>query len=104
MECLRSRVKDVEFSRSEIIIREGKGAKDRVTMLPQTLVAPLREHLNRVQQLHRQDLAEGFGETWLPYALARKYPNANKDWGWQYVFPSRQRSTDPLRHHPPPSR
>ncbi|RZT09454.1 integron integrase [Duganella sp. CF402] len=104
MECLRLRVKDVEFTRNEIIIREGKGAKDRVTMLPQTLVAPLREHLHRVQLLHQQDLAEGFGETWLPYALERKYPNANKDWGWQYVFPSRQRSTDPRsgvtrRHH-----
>jgi integrase len=73
-------------------------------MLPQTLVAPLREHLHRVQLLHQQDLAEGFGETWLPYALERKYPNANKDWGWQYVFPSKQRSIDPRsgvirRHH-----
>jgi len=104
MECLRLRVKDVEFTRGEIIIREGKGAKDRVTMLPQTLVTPLREHLCRVQLLHQQDLAEGFGETWLPYALARKYPNANKEWSWQYVFPSKQRSTDPRsgiirRHH-----
>lgn len=86
MECLRLRVKDIEFTRSEIIIREGKGAKDRVTMLPQTLVTPLREHLHRVQLLHQQDLAEGFGETWLPYALARKYPNANKEWGWQYAL------------------
>jgi len=66
MECLRLRVKDVEFARSEIIIREGKGAKDRVTMLPQTLAEPLREHLHRVQLLHQQDLEEGFGETWLP--------------------------------------
>lgn len=104
MEALRLRVKDVEFSRGEILVREGKGFKDRVTMLPSTVAEPLKAHLDQVRDLHMQDLAEGFGEVYLPYALDRKYPNAGREWGWQYVFPSKNRSVDPRsgevrRHH-----
>lgn len=104
MECLRLRVKDVDFDYHEILVRDGKGQKDRATMLPDSLTGPLREQLERVRILHRQDLAEGFGEVYLPYALERKYPNAGHEWGWQYVFPSKQRSVDPRsgktrRHH-----
>ena len=95
MECLRLRVKDVDFARGEIIIREGKGAKDRVTMLPALLVAPLTQHLTRVKLLHDSDLRAGYGDVYLPFALARKYPNAGREWGWQYVFPSSKRSVDP---------
>ena len=95
MECLRLRVKDVEFTRREILIRDGKGFKDRVTMLPAALVTPLQDHLIRVRSLHMQDLAAGFGAVYLPYALERKYPNAARDWGWQYVFPSAKLSVDP---------
>ena len=95
MECLRLRVKDVDFARSEIVIREGKGAKDRVTMLPASLVAPLTQHLARVKLLHDSDLRAGYGDVYLPFALARKYPNAGREWGWQYVFPSSKRSLDP---------
>ncbi|MCW3148913.1 integron integrase [Stutzerimonas stutzeri] len=102
MEVLRLRVKDVEFSRLEILIRDG--AKGQVTMLPSKLVAPLQLHLERVKQLHRQDLLEGYGKANLPHALARKYPNAAAEWGWQFVFPSINRSEDPrsggiFRHH-----
>ncbi|MBI5922152.1 MAG: integron integrase [Betaproteobacteria bacterium] len=104
MECLRLRVKDIEFARREILIRDGKGFKDRVTMLPAALAAPLQEHLKRVRALHRQDLEAGFGAVYLPYALERKYPGAARDWGWQYVFPSAKFSIDPRtqvtrRHH-----
>ena len=104
LEALRLRVKDVEFSRGEIVVRDGKGQKDRVTMLPRTLVATLQEHLQKVADLHQQDLAEGFGRANLPFALARKYPNAAADWAWQFVFPSGNRSVDPrskgiFRHH-----
>lgn len=104
LEALRLRVKDIEFARSEIVVRDGKGQKDRVTMLPRTLVAPLQEHLQKVADLHQQDLAEGFGRANLPFALARKYPNAAADWAWQFVFPSGNRSVDPrskgiFRHH-----
>ena len=104
MECLRLRVKDVDFARREIVVREGKGFKDRVTMLPESLVAPLREHLVRVRALHERDLREGGGEVYLPYALARKYPAAGREWAWQYVFPSARLSVDPRsgavrRHH-----
>lgn len=104
MECVRLRVKDVEFSRHEIVVREGKGNKDRVTMLPTSLAEPLRRHLDKVKALHTRDLAEGHGEVYLPNALARKYPKAGREWGWQYVFPSRVLSTDPRsgvvrRHH-----
>jgi integron integrase len=104
LECMRLRVKDIDFSRKEILVREGKGAKDRVTMLPGSLVEPLRRHLERVRDLHAEDLAAGGGAVYLPYALDRKYPNAAKEWGWQYVFPSIKISTDPRsgvkrRHH-----
>lgn len=104
MECLRLRVQDVDFGRKEILVRDGKGFKDRVTMLPVALVAPLRAHLERVRELHRQDLAAGFGAVYLPYALERKYPGAARDWGWQYVFPSAKLAVDPRsgetrRHH-----
>ncbi len=104
MEALRLRVKDVEFSRLEILIRDGKGQKDRVTVLPRKLAAPLELHLQRVRALHEQDLREGYGRANLPHALARKYPNAAAEWGWQFVFPSVNRSEDPrsggiFRHH-----
>jgi integron integrase len=104
MEGLRLRVKDLEFDRLEILIRDGKGGKDRVTMLPASLVQPLQQHLVRVKALHEQDLAEGFGEVWLPDALAVKAASAARSWGWQWVFPSTQRSVDPRtrvmrRHH-----
>jgi len=92
---LRLRVKDVDFSRNQIVVRDGKGSKDRVTMLPSSVKAPLAEHLKRVKRLHERDLREGFGRVSLPYALERKYPNANREWGWQYVFPARRRSVDP---------
>ncbi len=103
-EALRLRVKDVEFSRREILVRDGKGQKDRVTVLPGTVIAVLQEHLLKVKRLHERDLAEGFGRANLPYALARKYPNAAAEWGWQFVFPSVNRSDDPrgagtFRHH-----
>ncbi|WP_394239011.1 integron integrase [Pseudomonas anguilliseptica] len=104
LEALRLRVKDVDFARGEVLVRDGKGQKDRVTMLPQRLVLPLQEHLLKVAVLHRADLAEGFGRANLPFALARKYPNAAAEWGWQFVFPSVNRSQDPrskgiFRHH-----
>lgn len=104
MEALRLRVKDVEFSRGEILVRDGKGQKDRVTMLPRTLIPGLQQQLQAVSALHEQDLAEGFGQANLPFALARKYPNAAAEWGWQFVFPSGNRSQDPRgsgihRHH-----
>lgn len=104
LEGLRLRVKDVDFERREVTVRDGKGAKDRRTMLPERLIEPLRAHLERVRGLHERDLAEGFGEVYLPFALARKYPKAGRSWPWQYVFPSRNRSADPLdgvirRHH-----
>ena len=104
MECLRLRVKDLDFEQRQIIVHDGKGEKDRVTMLPESLLAPLRDHLRRVQQIHQQDLAAGYGRVHLPYALAVKYPNAAQEWAWQYVFPAKSRSIDPRtgveqRHH-----
>jgi integron integrase len=104
MECLRLRVKDVDFSRHEILVREGKGFKDRVTMLPTALVQPLKQHLERVKILHDEDLANGYGEVYMPMALDKKYPAAGKSWGWQYIFPSHNLSIDPYsgktrRHH-----
>lgn len=104
MEGVRLRVKDVEFTRRELIVREGKGHKDRVTMLPQSLVEPLQQHLVRVKALHEKDLAAGFGDVYLPFALSRKYPAAGREWHWQYVFPAAKRSIDPRsdaerRHH-----
>ena len=104
MECVRLRVKDVEFTRFEIVVRDGKGAKDRLTMLPRGVSVALRDHLHDVWALHQQDLAVGFGMVYLPHALQRKYPDAATAWGWQYVFPAQSRSTDPRsgierRHH-----
>lgn len=104
MEGLRLRVKDVEFERRELIVRDGKGGKDRVTVLPENMVLPLREHLAHVKSLHDQDLRDGLGAVWLPHALAVKYPRAARAWGWQWVFPSPGLSTDPRsgltrRHH-----
>ncbi len=104
LEGLRLRVKDVDFSRNEIVVREGKGSKDRVTMLPGSLSDRLRAHLAVVKAQHDADLALGKGEVWLPDALALKYPNAPKEWAWQYVFPAAGISMDPRsgvvrRHH-----
>ena len=104
MEAVRLRVKDVEFSRHEIIVREGKGAKDRMTMLPESVIEPFKRHLAKVKILHEDDLAAGAAGVYLPFALDRKYPNAGHEWGWQYVFPSAKLSVDPRsdvtrRHH-----
>ena len=104
MEALRLRIKDVDFDRNEITVRQGKGAKDRRTILPRTLVEPLQREIQRARTFHDADLLEGFGATWLPYALARKYPNAACETGWQYVFAAANRSRDPRdgverRHH-----
>ena len=94
-EALRLRVKDLDFDYGEILVRDGKGEKDRRTLLPRPLAEPLRRQLERVKVLHDEDLREGYGEVHLPYALGRKYPNAAREWGWQYVFPSSKLSVDP---------
>jgi integron integrase len=99
MECVRLRVKDVDLARLQITVREGKGNKDRVTMLPPSLTEHLRRQLERAQALHETDTREGFGRVYLPHALARKYPNAGREWCWQYVFPASKRSTDPRTGH-----
>lgn len=104
MECVRLRVKDVDFERNQIIIRDGKGAKDRRTMLPDVVKEPLGLHLEKVKAMHEKDLSEGAGSVYLPYALERKYPKAEFEWIWQYVFPSHKKSKDPRskkvrRHH-----
>ena len=104
MECLRLRVQDIEFSRGEILVRDGKGGKDRITMLPELLKPPLREHLNKVKATHEKDLAEGWGRVQMPGALDRKYPNAPKEWCWQWVFPQEKRwknikTGEEGRHH-----
>lgn len=104
MEGLRLRVKDVDFERGLLVVRCGKGGKDRITMLPTALVPDLKAHLERVKALHEKDRAEGHGAVWLPYALAAKSPEAPYAWGWQWVFPSAVRSEDPRtgqthRHH-----
>jgi len=108
MECLRLRVKDIDFGNHQIIVRDGKGEKDRLTMLPDALIPDLQTHLKTVSAIHQQDIKEGYGEVYLPYALARKYPNAPKEWIWQYLFPAFVRSVDPetkktRRHHMDPS-
>jgi integron integrase len=95
MECLELRVKDLEFASQQIVVRNGQGTQDRLTLLPQTLVAPLQRHLIKVQALHEEDVAEGYGDVYLPYALARTSPNAGQAWGWQYVFPTAKRTRDP---------
>jgi len=104
MEAMRLRVKDVDFARREILIRDGKGMKDRATVLPGTIVAQMRDQLDLARELYKTDLALGFGAVWLPYALARKFPNAAREWSWQYVFPAEDLSRDPRsglvrRHH-----
>ena len=104
LECLRLRVKDIDFAQSKIEVHDGKGFKDRVTMLPEKLKASLRLHLEKVKLWHEEDLAGGAGEVYLPFALARKYPGAAREWCWQYVFPANTLSRDPQsnkmrRHH-----
>jgi len=104
MECSRLRVKDIDFEYRQITVRDGKGQKDRVTMLPESSAEILKHQLEKVRILHQQDLAAGHGDVYLPYALERKYKNANREWGWQYVFPATNLSRDPRsgklrRHH-----
>jgi integron integrase len=104
MECLRLRVKDVDFGQNHLIVRDGKGQKDRVTLLPRSLIEPLRSQVALVRRYHERDLAEGFGRVYLPYALAEKYPNADRELAWQYLFPAPKRGLDPRtglvrRHH-----
>ncbi len=104
MECVRLRVKDVDFAYRQLTVRDGKGMKDRVTLLPDRLHEPLRLHLAKVRALHEEDLSQGHGSVYLPFALERKYPNAPREWHWQYVFPAGKLSVDPRteskrRHH-----
>jgi integron integrase len=108
MECLRLRVKDIDFEQSQVVVCEGKGEIDRLTILPASLVEPLKAQIAFVEQQHERDLANGYGSVELPYALAHKYPDADKELSWQYVFPSDRLSTDPRsgitrRHHVDPS-
>jgi integrase len=95
MECLRLRVKDIDFGNNQIVVRDAKGMKDRVTVLPDSLKPLLQEHLERVKLFHQNDIAKGHGRVHLPYALGRKYPNASLEWAWQYVFPAKGLSKDP---------
>ncbi|MDP9349505.1 MAG: integron integrase [Gemmatimonadota bacterium] len=104
LEGLRLRVKDLDLEHGQLVVRDGKGRRDRVSVLPGRLAEPLRLHLRRVRVLHEDDLRDGYGAVYLPDALARKYPNAPRSWAWQYVFPARQRAPDPRsgemqRHH-----
>ena len=108
MEAVRLRIQDIDYAFKQLTVRSGKGAKDRLTTFPASLIPSLEQHLAKVRLIHEQDLAQGYGEVYLPYALARKYPGAGREWGWQYVFPSRRRATDPRsdtvrRHHIDPS-
>ena len=103
-ECLRLRIKQIDFAQQQLIVRDGKGGKDRVTILPRALVSPLRSQLSRTKRLYEADLKHGLGAVYLPHALERKYPDASRAWPWQWVFPSPQVSTDPRtglqhRHH-----
>jgi integrase len=98
MECLRLRVQDIDFSRHEILVRDGKGAKDRITMLPASLRTSLQKHLAQVKVIHERDVADGWGQVQMPTALDRKYPNAPKDWRWQWVFPQESRWISYPRH------
>jgi len=91
MECLRLRVQDLDFARNEILVRDGKGAKDRITMLPESLKKPLQDHLRTIKAIHERDLAEGWGRVQMPSALDRKYPNAPAEWRWQWIFPQENR-------------
>ena len=104
MECLRLRVKDIDFENHRILVYDGKGGDDRITMLPDSIIAPLREHLQQIKAIHHKDLASGSGSVSMPYGLDQKFPNAHKQWIWQYVFPASVLSTDPQtgilrRHH-----
>jgi len=104
MECVRLRVKDIDFFRNQITVRDGKGQKDRITMIPERFASPLKEHLSRVKAIYEQDLAQGTADVYLWPGLARKYPNAGKEWIWQYVFPAKGMAVDPRsgkarRHH-----
>lgn len=104
MECMRLRVKDLDFENHQLIIRDGKGENDRVTILPDSLIPALKIHLETVRVIHQMDLKDGYGEVYLPYALARKFLNAPKEFSWQYIFPASARSVDPVakrtrRHH-----
>jgi integron integrase len=104
MECVRLRVKDIDFENHQIIVRGGKGDNDRITILPESIIPELEQMLQDVKALHQKDLAEGYGETILPNALEAKYPSASREWVWQFIFPASQRSTDPQtgiirRHH-----
>jgi integron integrase len=108
MEAMRLRIKDVDFAMKQVTVRSGKGDKDRVTTFPASLTPLLQNHLARVKTLHQQDLGAGLGEVYLPHALNRKYPNAAREWGWQYIFPAREVSVDPRggvkrRQHVDPS-
>jgi len=104
LECLRLRVKDIDFGLNQIVVRDGKGSKDRITVLPAGIKAGIETHLEKVKLIHQKDLRDGYGRVYLPYALAKKYPAADRQWGWQYVFPSKSLSDDPRsgikrRHH-----
>ena len=104
MECLRLRVQEIDFSRNEILVRDGKGAKDRITMLPESLKSPLHDHLKQVKIVHERDLADGWGRVLMPNAFDGKYPKASADWRWQWVFPQKNRWTNVQakeqgRHH-----
>ena len=104
MECLRLRVKDIDFENHQILVYDGKGGDDRVTMLPDSIIAPLREHLKRVQAIHQKDISAGYGSVYIPFGLGKKYTAAHKQWIWQYIFPTSTLSTDPetgitRRHH-----
>lgn len=103
-EAARLRIQDLDFDYKQVTVRSGKGNKDRVTTFSETLIPSLKNHLNRVKLLHDKDLSEGYGSVYLPHALSKKYPNAETEWNWQYVFPARTRSIDPRsgitrRHH-----
>ncbi|HDQ03767.1 MAG TPA: integron integrase [Deltaproteobacteria bacterium] len=104
MECLRLRIQDLDFSKNQILVRSGKGDKDRITMFPESVKKPLIEHLKKVKKIHESDIANGFGRVLLPEALARKYPNASKEWSWQWVFPQNtlwhnKKTGEHGRHH-----
>lgn len=104
MECLRLRVQDVDFGGGQILVRDGKGFKDRITMLPEVVRDPLLRHLESVRQVHQTDLAAGYGRVLMPSALERKYPNASREWAWQWVFPQEHRwknakTGEQGRHH-----
>jgi len=108
MEAVRLRVQDIDYSMKHITVRSGKGAKDRITTFPESIIPLLDNHLAKVKTLHDEDIKKGFGQVYLPCALSRKYRNAAKEWNWQYIFPSRNLSKDPRndkirRHHVDPS-